>query len=663
MKQIIARLKAPDGRHWAAIAGACVIAVVVGWWIVGPASHDGHADHPERRSADETQGKIIGTCAMHPQIRLPMPGKCPICFMDLIPVEASGGKVGDEFRHVMSQAARKAARVAVLPVVRDRAYVSVRMVGLVYEDETRVAALTSRVEGRLDKLYVNFTGEAVAKGDPMVTIWSPTLIKSQVELFETIKGRDPDQAVIRGAEEKLIQLGLTEQQVSHIKEKAKPDLYITLRAPINGVVVKKQAVLGQFVKEGSEMFIINDLSQVWIRLDAYETDIPWIRYGQDVIFRAAALPGRDFVGKVLFIDPVLDAQTRTVKIRLEAQNPDLALRPGMFVSAELKAEVDAEGKVIKREWAGKYVCPIHPRDEASSTPGTCPESQMPLRPASSYGYTDASEPPTPLLIPATAPLITGKRAVVYVEVPDRDQPTYDLREVVLGPKSDSGYVVYGGLKESEKVVVSGAFKIDSAMQIMGKPSMMRHSEKIGADGKDAVPQSEFVDKVDAPKEFLDLLTPAISRYLELKEALVKGLDGDARKSGEALADRIREIRGDTLAHDAARQWGKLSKTLEESAKGLAASKDIEGARAAFDPLSEGFAKMLMAFRHTAQGPLFVFHCPMASNKKGAYWVDDRPETRNPYFGEKLVNGQVMLKCGDRIETIPPESSEAVGAHN
>ena len=233
--------------------------------------------------------------------------------------------------------------------------------GWLYEDETRVAALTSRVDGRLGRNVREFHRRNGQQGRPMVKIWSPTLIKSQVELFETIRSKEEDPGVLKGAEEKLIQLGMTQEQIDQIKEKKKPDLYVTLRAPINGIVLKKMAVLGQFVKEGQEMYIINDLSNVWIKLDAYETDMPWIRYGQEVTFTTPAVPGRTFTGKVLFIDPMLTTMTRSVKIRVEAENPELLLKPGMFVTGELEAEADQSGRVIKSEWAGKYICPVHPR--------------------------------------------------------------------------------------------------------------------------------------------------------------------------------------------------------------------------------------------------------------------------------------------------------------
>jgi len=374
----------------------------------------------------------------------------------------------------MSEEAKMLAEVQTTEVKREKAVKKLRMVGMVIDAETRVATLTARIDGRLDEVFIDFTGVKVAKGDPMVTIWSPTLIKSQVELFESMKSGDTE-GIIRGAEEKLIQYGMTRDQVKRIRENRKPELYVTLRAPINGIVMKKMAVLGQFVKEGQDMFVINDLSHVWIKLDAYEPDLPWIRYGQDVTFTAPSFPGKTFGGKVIFIEPVLEMETRTVKVRVDAENPDYELKPHMFVNAELEAEMDDQGRVIKPEWAGKYICPFDPQ-EVSDVPGSCPRTKQPLQPAVAYGYSGVEDPVLPLVVPDTAVLFTGKRSLVYVEVPNQDQPTYEQREVVLGPRAGNKYVIYGGLKEGERVVVKGNFELDSSVQISGQSSMMNPPE-------------------------------------------------------------------------------------------------------------------------------------------------------------------------------------------
>jgi len=619
------------------------------------APSDSH-DHSAEKPASEARQVTWWTCSMHPQIKLPNPGKCPICFMDLIPMasDQEADTRVSTVQYSMSEAAKKLAEVETVEVKRDHAKVLVRMVGLVYEDETRIASLTSRVDGRLDEIFVNFTGSLVNKGDPMVTIWSPTLIKSQVELFESMKSKDTE-GIIRGAEEKLLQLGMTKEQIEDIKKQQKANLYVTLRAPINGVVTKKMAILGQFVKEGSEMYTINDLSHVWIKLDAYETDLPWIRYGEDVSFTTPAVPGRKFKGKVLFLDPVLDMKTRTVKIRVEAENPDYTLRPGMFVTAELEAEIDSKGKVIKPEWAGKYICPIHPTEQGSLEPGFCPESKMALRPASAYGYGDDPNPEFPLVIPAAAPLITGKRTIVYVEVPKQDRPTYELREVVLGPRAGEEYVVYQGLKEGERVVTKGNFKIDSAMQIVAKASMMNPIEPKPAKGTGEKEEEEVVKRLQAPEEFVSALTPIVQEYLNLKESLVGEKSEEAEVSAKKLAGLLKGVNSSGLDVKALETWKKLSDSMETNLKEIADTREIGAMRKAFDPLSEAFAKVMMGFRHAMKDPLFLYHCPMASNEQGAYWIESSQDVKNPYFGETPYKGQQMLKCAELVEKIPPEA--------
>ena len=658
------------GRGKAAlVVGLIIVAFALGhYWPTGedhkpaPVPAGGSAseqhDHATDKPTKEAQKPALWTCSMHPQIKLPHPGKCPICFMDLIPLETGGARSDvSAAQYSMSNTAKRLAEVETAEAKREPAKVIIRMAGMVVEAEPRVAALTSRVDGRLDEIYINFTGEYVTKGQPMVKIWSPTLIKSEVELFETLRGGEGnDPSIIKGAEEKLIQYGLTHDQIEEIKKNQKPDLYITLRAPINGTVTRKIVSLGQFVKEGQEMYMINDLSTVWVKMDAYETDMPWIRYGQDVVFTTPASPGRKFSGKVLFVDPMLDVRTRTVKVRVEADNPDLTLRPGMFVTAELEAEVDAQGRVIKREWAGKYICPVHPSDNPSSEPGICLESKMPLKPASAYGYADIKDPEAPLVIPASAPLITGKRAIVYVEVPNVDEPTYELREVVLGPRAGDKYVVYKGLKEGEKVVSRGNFKIDSAMQIVGKPSMMHPPEKKEAQETPPAAEEEMIEKINVPVEFLQQLTPAVKKYLSLKDALVEENSQLAADNAKSLEVSLSGVKTDLLDPKAKESWNKLSEKMLENLKKISGNMDVQIQRQAFDPFSESFARTIMTFRHAMSQPLFLYYCPMAFNSKGAYWIEDSKNNRNPYFGRKPFKGQDMLKCGELQETIPPETS-------
>jgi membrane fusion protein, copper/silver efflux system len=651
-----------DRRGGSAGKKILVIALVagafgLGYFLSGNRGQPVESSHVHESAVESKEktaaAKTTYTCSMHPQIKLPKMGKCPICFMDLIPLETTSGDEDDSpITYSMSERAKILAQVETSVVQRRVAEVKRRLVGMVFEDETRISALTSRVDGRLDEIFVDFTGEQVNKGDPMVTIWSPTLIRSQVELFETQRSTEFGESVVKGAEEKLLQYGLTRDQIEEIKKKQKPILYVTLRAPIKGVVMKKNALLGHFVKEGTEMYVISDLSRVWVKLDAYESDLPWLRYGQKVTFTSPAIPGRTFEGRILFIDPVLQMDSRSVKVRVEADNPDLLLKPHMFVTAEVEAEVDAHGRVINTQLGGPAICPVHP-DVKGEQGEVCEKSHKKLLPLASYGYAQTGKPALPLVIPATAPLFTGKRSVVYVEVPNRDRPTYQLRDVVLGPKAGNQYVVFKGLKEGERVVTRGNFKIDSAMQILARPSMMSPQDlKAQRKQEPEEPEEEVIEKVEAPKEFLDGLTPAIEEYIKLKDALVEERGPDAAKSAKKMAETMKEMKLSLLPEKAKVSWTELAGTTLKGLKSIADSKGLEAQRTSFDPVSESFGRLLLSFRHAMDKPIYLYLCPMAFNNQGAYWLEASKDLRNPYFGKK------MLKCGELVEEIPSEKPAA-----
>jgi Cu(I)/Ag(I) efflux system membrane fusion protein len=227
-----------------------------------------------------------------------------------------------------------------------------------------------------------------------------------------------------------------------------------------------------YVQTGTKIYTIVDLSQLWVKLDAYESDMMWIRYGQEVEFETEAYPGEVFKGVISFIDPILNAKTRTVKLRVNVENPEGKLKPEMFVRAVVRAKVAQGGQVMDKAMGGKWICPMHP-DIVKNEAGSCDICGMDLVTTESLGYvTVDAGGEAPLVIPASAALVTGKRAVVYVQLPERETPTYEGREVVLGPRAGDYYIVKSGLAEGEIVVTNGNFKIDSALQIQAKPSMM-----------------------------------------------------------------------------------------------------------------------------------------------------------------------------------------------
>jgi Cu(I)/Ag(I) efflux system membrane fusion protein len=402
--------------------------------------------------------------------------------MDLIPVETTEGQVGPR-QIVFSEDALKLMEIQTTPVERKFVEAEVRMVGKVEYDESRVKEITAWVPGRIDRLYVDFTGILVRKGDHMVYLYSPQLLSAQAELLQAAKAvqgtsgateliQRSSIATLEAAREKLRLLGLQKEQIETIEKTGQITDHLTIYAPIGGIVIAKHANAGDYVETGTKIYTIADLSEVWVKLDAYESDMMWVRYGQQVEFTAEAYPGQAFTGKITFIDPVLDGRTRTVKLRVNADNSDGRLKPEMFVRALVRVALAAGGKVMEPALAGKWICSMHPEIIAEQ-PGRCDICGMDLVTTQSLGYVTAdttAEPP--LVIPATAPLITGERAVVYVQVPGQEKPTYEGRQVTLGPRAGDYYIVNDGLAEGEKVVTKGNFKIDSALQIQAKPSMM-----------------------------------------------------------------------------------------------------------------------------------------------------------------------------------------------
>ncbi|MDD5134312.1 MAG: efflux RND transporter periplasmic adaptor subunit, partial [Phycisphaerae bacterium] len=375
--------------------------------------------------------------------------------------------------------------IEVAPVERKIVTTIVRMVGKVDYDETNLAYITAWVPGRLDKLYVDYTGVPVNKGDHMVYLYSPELISAQEELLQAIEAvkniqktelgvmREMTESTAKSAREKLRLWGLMPEQITEIETTGQVTDHMTIYSPTSGIVIHKNALEGMYVQTGTKIYTIADLSKIWVKLDAYESDLVWLRYGQQVEFTSISYPGQIFKGTISFIDPILNDRTRTVKVRVNVQNPDGKLKPGMFVKAVVQSQVAAGGRIMNAELAGKWICPMHP-DVIKETTGICDICKMPLVTTETLGYVsdDPSLAEKPLVIPVSAALVTGTRAIVYVQVPDTEKPTYEGREIALGPRAGDYYLVRSGLSEGELVVVKGNFKIDSSLQIMAKPSMM-----------------------------------------------------------------------------------------------------------------------------------------------------------------------------------------------
>ncbi|MCP4630424.1 MAG: DUF3347 domain-containing protein [bacterium] len=633
-------------------------AFVLGYFIRG-----GSGDAPKQGiSVSEEAHVNFWTCSMHPQIQQPGSGQCPLCAMDLISVTDNKSGSGGERECKMSVAAMKLAGVQTVPVERKFVTAEIRMDGKIVYDETRLSYITAWVPGRIERMFVDYTGVPVRKGDHLVELYSPELITAQQELLlglKMLKGQsgrllDSTRRNVEATREKLRLWGLSERQINQVEKSRKVSERTTIYSPIRGIVVQKNGFEGMYVKTGTRIYTVADLDHVWVKLDAYESDLGWIRYGQKVEFETDAYPGEPFNGKIMFIDPVLDAKTRTVKVRVNVANPEGKLKPEMFVTARVYPRVAAGGRVMDPELKDKWICSMHP-EIVKDQQAVCDICGMALVTAVSMGYMSSDEisSEAPLVIPVSAPLITGRRAVVYVAVPGKEG-SFEGREIVLGPRAGVYYQVREGLAEGDQVVTQGNFKIDSAIQIMAKPSMMNPEGGIGSSGHEHHGESGHQTQNGTAKlqkpfvvdpQFKKQIDPLVVVYYEMHAGLKSDSFVKAAAGAKAFAVRLDGIDMTLVKGRAQVAWMELCRQLKKDAGAAAAAEDIAALRNVFDRLSDTLYAVVKQFGTTGTFPVYRFFCPMFKNNKGAYWLQQTEQTENPYYGS------MMYRCGSLTETV------------
>ncbi|HDS08094.1 MAG TPA: efflux RND transporter periplasmic adaptor subunit [Bacteroides sp.] len=586
MKKYISKIKTKT------IWGSLFLAagIFLGWVLFHPSTNGNHSgDRPEGFSGSPEQ-VVAGThdhpegttwtCSMHPQIRREEPGQCPICGMDLIPVSDldTGAPDVDPEELGMTESAAKLAEVQTLRIERGKPVREILLQGKVKADERRISVLTARFGGRIEKLYVSFTGEQVQQGERLALMYSPELVTAQRELIEAARGRDEQPGLYRAARSRLELWDLTGAQIDAIIEKGEPELYFDVRSPIGGTVTKKHVSPGDYVNEGSALFEVIDLTRVWIMFDAYESNLPWISKGDMVSYQVQSIPGLTFTGRVAYIDPFIHPETRVAGIRVEQDNPRLILKPDMFVRGKAESQIAGNSEKI--------------------------------------------------LIPSSSILWTGKRAVVYVRVPGRDRPTFRYREITLGPAAGDQYVVESGLQEGEEIVVNGAFRIDAAAQLAGKPSMMNREG-----GEVAV----------AVEAFKKQLQEIFQTYISMKNAFVGSDPHKAAAFGQDVQAALKAADMDLLNPGAHIEWMQLLEKMNGSLENISDRHDIEIQRKEFAKLNQALYEAVKTFG-LQEGTVYYQFCPMALDNKGAYWLSTSEEIRNPYFGD------AMLHCGETVET-------------
>lgn len=633
---------------WQRASVALTLAAIIGSFFLGMrigGEGSGHRGHLHAQAAPAEEKVQIYTCAMHPQIRQEGPGICPICNMELVPVKESGKDVGER-ELVLSEAARKLAEIETAPAERKAVDVEIRMVGKVDFDETRVKTIAAWLDGRIVKLHADFTGVQVDAGAPLVDLYSPALYVAQKELLLALdaasqrgepEGEDAGDLSIHGAmlvaaREKLRLWGLSSEQITEVESGGKASETHTIFAPIGGTVVKKQVQEGMYVKEGTPLLTVADLTVVWVKLDAYESDLTWLRVGHSVALSTEAYPGVPLEGTIRFIDPFVDPRTRTASVRVEVPNANGLLKPEMFVRARVSVPITETDGYYLPSTPIAYTCSMHP-EVGRDGPGSCPICGMDLVERQGGGASGEPTRRLPLVVPRTAVMLTGKRAVIYVEVPDSESPRYEGRTVEVGPRAGEYYVIKSGLEEGEQVVVKGNFKIDAALQILAKPSMM------------SMP-SENIEEA-TPVAFSHSLDAVYGAYFLVWQGLKDDQAEVAAKGYGQLHRALAGVEERLLPSDRRKEWKTIGDQLMNRSMAAMNESDIEELRKHFEAVSQSALALERMFGHTGKAAHFEMYCPMALENRGASWLQESDELLNPYFGAS------MLRCGEVRETFAP----------
>lgn len=566
--------------------------LVLGWLIFGDSSVDNEFQNVQGEH-NYVQG-TIWTCSMHPHITKNKAGTCPICGMDLIPLEVDATDMDNEIDYTVkfSNAAMKTAEITVSPVMKSNAEKEIYLSGKVVVDERKVKELSAHFSGRVEDLYVNYTGQKVRKGQLLASIYSKELVTAQRELLEAAKFKSTNFKFYQAVKHKFKNWMIPESEVVAIEQAGKVKTNFNIYSDISGIITSRNIEQGGYIMEGMEMFEITDLSKVWVVFEAYENDLPWIKLNDKIRFTISSIPDQSFESIVSFIDPILDAQKRTVSIRTEVNNIDALLKPEMLVSGRLTSKLSD----------------------------------------------------IDLMIPKTAILWTGKTSVVYVKIKDR-QNLFQYREITLGEDAGKYYIVKEGLSEGEYVVTNGVFKVDADAQLRGNQSMMNPSGgkvSMAGNGNMKINNDAMVGEISL--KFKSQIRALFRSYLTFKNAMVSS---DAVKTSlnvNSFQTALKYVDMKLVKGDAHLKWMDYFTIMKNESDKIQQSKNIEIQRASLFPLSEALYESIKYFKVDGINAYYQF-CPMANEDKGAGWLSITEAIRNPYFGD------AMLSCGETKEVL------------
>lgn len=396
--------------------GVIVLVLMFGF-LLYPKLFNAHTEHGVIPAQTEQAEIDYYTCTMHPSVRELNPGKCPICGMELIPVFKKGSQTQEQFDLTFTVAPAKQQLIGVkfdVAEVREL-HKLIYAVGKVDYDERKLAVVNMRIGGWIQKLYIDFTGKFVKKGEPLFSLYSPELVSAQREylLAQQASTNDEfgDTGLLETARERLRLWGITDEQIRQLETRGEPDMSLTIVSPISGHVIEKMALKGMRVEPGMDLYKIADLSTVWIHADVYEYELSLVKTGQEATITLSANRDETFKGRVTYIYPTLNPETRTARIRVQLPNPHNKLKPEMYANTELHINI------------GKR-----------------------------------------LSIPESAVLHSGTREIVFV---DKGEGVFEVRFVHLGSRAEGYHEVTDGLTEGERIVTSANFLIDAESKIQG----------------------------------------------------------------------------------------------------------------------------------------------------------------------------------------------------
>jgi Cu(I)/Ag(I) efflux system membrane fusion protein len=547
-----------------------IVGILIGRFVFSTSSNNSQKEKNENAKI-----KTIWTCSMHPQIRMDKPGLCPLCGMDLIPLNTNTSEI-DSNAVAMTEEAIQLANISTLKVVKGYSIKETELYGKVTTDERLVKTIPSYISGRIEKLSINFTGEQIYKGQIIGKIYSPELINAQTEFIEALNMKPQQSILVNASRQKLKELKISDKQISEIENSKNAKTVFDIIATESGIVINKKVNEGDYVQSGTPLYEIADLSRVWVLFDAYESDIQWIKKGNNITFTVESYPGKEFTGKISFIDPVINSITRVAKVRVEVDNSDGLLKPEMFTKGKIKSEIS---KNIEQ-----------------------------------------------IIVPQSAVMWTGIRSIVYVKMPNSTEPVFKMREVILGELTQSGYIIVKGLSEGEEIVVNGTFSVDAAAQLAGKSSMMNSDETL----------SNFKIGNNLKSEILKIT----ENYIHLKNSLILADNESSKKFAERINLGFSNIKIDISDKKSLELLNNQKQIIiEESAK-IKNAKTIDLQRVSFKPLSQAFIKILKSYNISSQKFYIIFCPMADNNKGGFWLSKENKVKNPYYGSLMLECGSV-----------------------